>query len=159
MKFRKLRPTACASLASLARRAFLACLARITISFIHWTSDADVREAARKLHGHNLGTLPALAPSNPPVSALQISHAPVAQLDRAAVSETVCRTFNSYRGHQFLKRLQVLFQAGHDGPISYRIRLPACTTAERSTAISLTTEARLAFRTILFIERAHDRSA
>jgi hypothetical protein len=27
-----------------------------------------------------------VAPSNPPVSALQISHAPVAQLDRAAVS-------------------------------------------------------------------------
>ena len=50
------------------------------------TSDADLREAARKLHGHNLGTVPALAPSNPPVSALQISHAPVAQLDRAAVS-------------------------------------------------------------------------
>jgi integrase len=50
------------------------------------TYDADLREAARKLHGPNLGTLPALAPSNPPVSALQISHAPVAQLDRAAVS-------------------------------------------------------------------------
>ena len=50
------------------------------------TSDADLREAARKLHGHNLGTMPALTPSNPPVSTLQISHAPVAQLDRAAVS-------------------------------------------------------------------------
>lgn len=50
------------------------------------TSDADLREAARKLHGHNLGRLSALASSNPPVSALQISHAPVAQLDRAAVS-------------------------------------------------------------------------
>ena len=50
------------------------------------TSDADLREAARKLHGHNTGTMPSLASSNPPVSALQISYAPVAQLDRAAVS-------------------------------------------------------------------------
>jgi integrase len=50
------------------------------------TSDADLREAARKLHGHNLGTVTALAPSNPPLSALNSSHAPVAQLDRAAVS-------------------------------------------------------------------------
>jgi integrase len=50
------------------------------------TSDADLRDAARKLHGHNLGTVTALAPSNPPVSALNSSHAPVAQLDRAAVS-------------------------------------------------------------------------
>ena len=50
------------------------------------TSDADLREVARKLHGHNLGTVTALAPSNPLVSALQISRAPVAQLDRAAVS-------------------------------------------------------------------------
>ena len=33
-----------------------------------------------------LGTVTALAPSNPLVSALQISRAPVAQLDRAAVS-------------------------------------------------------------------------
>ena len=50
------------------------------------TSDADLREAARKLHGHNLGTLPAVGPFNPPVSALNSSYAPVAQLDRAAVS-------------------------------------------------------------------------
>jgi integrase len=50
------------------------------------TSDADLREAARKLHGHNLVTLPAVGPFNPPVSALNSSHAPVAQLDRAAVS-------------------------------------------------------------------------
>jgi hypothetical protein len=45
------------------------------------TSDAELREASPKLHGHNLGTMPALAPSNPPVSALNSSHAPVAQLD------------------------------------------------------------------------------
>ncbi len=38
------------------------------------TSDADLREAARKLHGHNTGTLPALAPSNPHVSTLNSSH-------------------------------------------------------------------------------------
>jgi integrase len=50
------------------------------------TSDADLQEASRKLHGHNLGTMPALSPSNPSVSALNSSHAPVAQLDRAAVS-------------------------------------------------------------------------
>ena len=50
------------------------------------TSGADLREAARKLHGHNTGTMTALAPSNPPVSRLDSSHAPVAQLDRAAVS-------------------------------------------------------------------------
>ena len=50
------------------------------------TSDADLREAARKLHGHNTGTLPSFSPSNPSVSALNSSHAPVAQLDRATVS-------------------------------------------------------------------------
>jgi len=50
------------------------------------TSDADLREAARKLHMHNLGTVPAVGPFNPPETALNSSHAPVAQLDRAAVS-------------------------------------------------------------------------
>jgi integrase len=30
------------------------------------TSDADLRGAARKLHGHSLGTLPAVGPFNPP---------------------------------------------------------------------------------------------
>ena len=50
------------------------------------TSDADLRDAARKLYGHNLGTLPVVGPSNPPISALNSNHAPVAQLDRAAVS-------------------------------------------------------------------------
>jgi len=39
MKFRKLRPSSWASLASLARRAFLACLARSTISIIRWVKD------------------------------------------------------------------------------------------------------------------------
>lgn len=34
MKFRKLRPTVCASLASLARRVFLTCLVRSTISYL-----------------------------------------------------------------------------------------------------------------------------
>jgi integrase len=50
------------------------------------TSDADLRDPARKLHGHNTGRMPSTSPSNPPVSALNSSHAPVAQLDRAAVS-------------------------------------------------------------------------
>ena len=50
------------------------------------TSDADLREAARMLHGHTTDTMPAIAPSNPPVSTLDSNHAPVAQLDRAAVS-------------------------------------------------------------------------
>jgi integrase len=49
-------------------------------------SDADLKDAARKLHGHNTGTMPSTSPSNPSVSALNSSHAPVAQLDRAAVS-------------------------------------------------------------------------
>ena len=49
-------------------------------------NDGDLREAARKLHGHNLGTVPTSTSINPPVSALNSSHAPVAQLDRAAVS-------------------------------------------------------------------------
>jgi hypothetical protein len=50
------------------------------------TSDADLRDGARKLHGHNSGTIAHLSPSNPSVSALNSNHAPVAQLDRAAVS-------------------------------------------------------------------------
>ena len=50
------------------------------------TSDADLRDAAQKLHGHNLGTLASISASNPPISKLNSSHAPVAQLDRAAVS-------------------------------------------------------------------------
>ncbi len=50
------------------------------------TSDADLREPAQRLHGHNTGTMPSPSPSNPPVSALNLNHAPVAQLDRAAVS-------------------------------------------------------------------------
>jgi hypothetical protein len=37
-------------------------------------------------HRHNIGTMPSISPSNPPVSRLNSSHAPVAQLDRAAVS-------------------------------------------------------------------------
>jgi len=56
-------------------------------------SDADLREASQKLFGHNLGTIapgmavkPTSSPSNPRVSTLDSSHAPVAQLDRAAVS-------------------------------------------------------------------------
>ena len=50
------------------------------------TSDADFRETARKLQGHNLGTMPARSPSNPSVSALNLSLVPVAQFDRASVS-------------------------------------------------------------------------
>jgi len=50
------------------------------------TSDADLRDTARKLHGHNLGTVASISASNPTVSTLNSSHAPVAQLDRAAVS-------------------------------------------------------------------------
>ena len=49
-------------------------------------SDADLRDAARKLHGHNTGTTAASSLATPAVSALDSSHAPVAQLDRAAVS-------------------------------------------------------------------------
>ena len=49
-------------------------------------SDTDLKNATQKIHGHNTGTIatPALATAN--VSALNSSHAPVAQLDRAAVS-------------------------------------------------------------------------
>ncbi len=50
------------------------------------TSDADLREASRKLHGHNMGTVASISAFNPHVSTLNSSHAPVAQLDRAAVS-------------------------------------------------------------------------
>ena len=49
-------------------------------------SDADLRDAAAKLHGHNLGTVAPPRLDSSPVSTLNISHAPVAQLDRAAVS-------------------------------------------------------------------------
>jgi hypothetical protein len=49
-------------------------------------SDADLKDAARKLHGHNAGTVGAPALASPAVSTLDSSHAPVAQLDRAAVS-------------------------------------------------------------------------
>ncbi len=56
-------------------------------------SDADLRDAARKLHGHNLGTITSpgslklsTSPSNPVGIAIDSAHAPVAQLDRAAVS-------------------------------------------------------------------------
>ena len=50
------------------------------------TSDADLREATRKLSGHNLGTIPSPSLAPDLVSTLHSSHAPVAQLDRAAVS-------------------------------------------------------------------------
>ncbi|BCA56674.1 putative Phage integrase [Nitrospira sp. KM1] len=49
-------------------------------------NDGDLREAAKKLHGHNLGTVPSSQVDTPRVSTLNSSHAPVAQLDRAAVS-------------------------------------------------------------------------
>jgi integrase len=49
-------------------------------------SDADLRDAVAKLHGHNLGTVAPPRLDSSPVSTLNISHAPVAQLDRAAVS-------------------------------------------------------------------------
>ena len=50
------------------------------------TSDADLREAARKLHGHNTGTTCWPLVDTVPISTLNSNHAPVAQLDRAAVS-------------------------------------------------------------------------
>jgi len=49
-------------------------------------SDRDLRDAAQKLHGHNLGTMPSPALDTPRVSMRKSKHAPVAQLDRAAVS-------------------------------------------------------------------------